>query len=82
MRNPVMADLDWLGEVVLRVLREKTDLPATWFEGKREELAGRDRFNILLWFNDLDGSNLRLVADHFHLDARELLAAVRLIRCF
>ena len=82
MRNPESSDLDWLGEVVLQVLREKTDLPTTWFDGKREELAGRDRFNILLWFNNLDASNLRLVADHFHLDSRELLAAVKLIRCF
>jgi len=82
MGNPVRADLDWLGEVVLRILREKTEIPASWFDGKREELAGHDRFNILLWFNELDRSNLRLVADHFHLDARDLLAAVRLIRCF
>ena len=50
MRDPASTDLDWLGEAVLRVLREKTDLPSTWFDGKREELAGRDRFNILLWF--------------------------------
>ena len=82
MKKPSGAGLDWLAEVVLNVLREKSDLPPSWFEIKQDELAGRDRFNVLLWFNNLDAHKLSLIADHFKIDVIALQSAIRVVRCF
>lgn len=70
--------IDWLAERVVEVLSARHD-PA-YAEDVRDRLAGRDRFRVLLWLNELDGQDLAALAHRLGIDAPRLKVAADVAR--
>ena len=54
-------NLDWLAEEVCDVLESR--LGKVYADGVRNRLDGVDRFQVVLWLNNLDDANLKALAD-------------------
>lgn len=71
--------LDWLAEQVL-IMFENLGFDECYVSSKRERLAGEDRFNVLLWCNNLDYRCRSALAEKLNLNPRAFDITLDLIR--
>ena len=69
--------LDWLAREVLEVLAKRYPDDPGYVAGKRKDLAGCNRGEVLMWLRNLDDDNATLVAKHLGIAPDALLVTLR-----
>ena len=70
--------LDWLAEEVLATFAELGfDVP--YIEDKRHTLAGKDRFAVLVWLNNLDSDCREVLANRLGIPLDDLDTTIKTI---
>ena len=68
--------LDWLAEEVLATFAE-LDLDIPYIEDKRHALAGKDRFAVLVWCNNLDLTCKKALAERLGVSAADFSITIK-----
>lgn len=71
--------LDWLAVRIIDVLDEQ-GFDAPYIDDIKDTLAGRDRFAVLLWCNNLDASNAEALAKRLNVSHEELSVTVKTLQ--
>jgi hypothetical protein len=70
--------LDWLAGEVLEVL--ESEIGASYAAEKRERLLGLNRFEVLLWCNNLDAQNIEALATRLKIDPAAFNVTIQTLR--
>ena len=68
--------LDWLAEEVLDTFAG-LGFDAPYIEDKRHTLAGKDRFAVLVWCNQLDLTSKKALAERLAVSAADLSITIK-----
>jgi len=71
--------LDWLALQIIDVLDEQ-GFDAPYIEGIKDTLAGKDRFAVLLWCNNLDSGNTEALAKRLNVTHEELTVTAKTLQ--
>ncbi|MEI6067943.1 MAG: hypothetical protein WCP96_11410 [Methylococcaceae bacterium] len=71
-----ITSLDWLAVKVISMLRTH-GFDAPYIEDKELELAGKNRFEVLLWCNNLDQNSIETLADELGVDPDDFRTTVK-----
>lgn len=67
---------DWLGEEVLATF-EELGFDRAYILDKRNSLAGKDRFSVLVWCNNLDEKCKKALADRLGVNPDDLIVTIK-----
>jgi hypothetical protein len=75
MKTKEITSLDWLAVRVISMLRAH-GFDAPYIEDKGLELAGKNKFEVLLWCNNLDQASIETLADTLGVDPDDFKTTV------
>lgn len=70
--------MDFLATKVIDAL-QKTQMPMSWIEDKKADLAEMDRLGVLRSLSNLDSDNLRAVCSELEVDVRDMSSTLRVL---
>ena len=68
--------LDWLAGLIISTFRT-LGFDEAYLEDKEKELAGKDRFAVLLWCNGLDQQSRKALAGQLGIDADDFAVTIK-----
>lgn len=68
--------MDWLAEEILTIFGE-LGFDMSYIEDKRHSLAGKDRFAVLIWCNNLDSKCKKALAERLGVSVDDFSVTIK-----
>ncbi len=76
---PKTKPLDWLACQIIAVFEDQ-DFGDAYIEDTKHTLAGRDRFSVLTWCNNLDATRRTALAQRLNIDSNDFTTTLRTLQ--